>query len=62
MTSFLNFFTLLQNQSILLVSDKIYSVLAILLLIFGSLIAYLYNTQRKIGRLERQMDQLERNG
>lgn len=62
LTTLSHIFALLQDQSILLVSDKIYSVLAVLLIIFGSLVAYLYVTQRKVSRLEQQMDQLEQKG
>ena len=59
MTTLSHIFVLLQEQSILLASDKIYSVLAILLIIFGSLVVYLILTQRKISKLEQHMDQLE---
>ena len=43
----------------LLMSDKIYSVLTILLVIFGLLSLYLVATNRKINELEEKMDKLE---
>lgn len=40
------------ENDILLMSDKIYSVLGILLLIFGILIYMLYSNEKKIKNLE----------
>lgn len=42
------------QQDILLQSDKIYSVLAIILLIFGALVGYLVVIERKLSRLEKK--------
>lgn len=54
-------FILLQaKQSWLLMSDKIYSVLAILLIVFGLLSIYMVSTNRKISDLEQKMDELEK--
>jgi uncharacterized membrane protein (DUF106 family) len=41
-----------QAEGILLRSEKIYSVLAIIILIFISLIGYLFFTDKKITKLE----------
>ncbi|MEO1449249.1 MAG: CcmD family protein [Bacteroidota bacterium] len=45
-----------QDNELLFVSDKIYAVLAVILIIFGGFITYLFLTQRRIKRLEDQMD------
>lgn len=41
-------------------SDKIFSVLAVLLIIFGSLVGYLFVLNKKIGALEEKMEALEK--
>jgi len=51
---------LLQEKAWLLASEKVNSVLAIVLLIFGAVLTYLILTQRKVARLEKQMEELER--
>lgn len=51
---------LLQEKAWLLASEKVNSVLAIVLLIFGAVLTYLILTQRKVSRLEKQMEELER--
>lgn len=51
---------LLQEKAWLLASEKVNSVLAIVLLIFGAVLTYLVLTQRKVARLEKQMEELER--
>lgn len=43
------------ENDILLMSDKIYSVLGILLLIFGVLIYMLFSSEKKIKQLEDKM-------
>lgn len=54
-------FQLLQTeQSLLLKSDKVYSVLVVLLLIFGGLIAYLFSTDRKVKMIEKKIEELEK--
>ena len=55
-------FILLQasDKPWLLASEKVNSVLAIVLLIFGAVLTYLILTQRKAIRLEKKMDELER--
>lgn len=42
------------QQDILLQSDKIYSVLSIILLIFGVLVGYLVVIERRLNRLEKK--------
>ncbi|MEZ4824753.1 MAG: hypothetical protein R3C61_00450 [Bacteroidia bacterium] len=55
-THFLSSFLLLQTEKTwLLMSDKVYSVLAVLLLIFGGLILYIFLTNRKIRDLEKKL-------
>ncbi|TAE47518.1 MAG: hypothetical protein EAZ89_17675 [Bacteroidetes bacterium] len=50
------FSLLLQEQKAwLLMSDKVYSVLAVLLIIFGLLIAFMVFTNRRISDLEQKM-------
>ncbi len=51
MISFFPLITLLQ-ESVLLRSDKIYAVLAVILVIFAGLLIYLFTTQRKLSKLE----------
>lgn len=54
-------FTLLQEQtSWLLASEKVYSVLTVLLIVFVALIAYLFLTNRRVSRLEKKIDDLKR--
>jgi hypothetical protein len=48
------------SNDLLLMSDKIFSVLAILLVIFGSLAGYLFFLNKKIGALEEKIDALEK--
>ncbi|MEZ4773523.1 MAG: hypothetical protein R3D00_10110 [Bacteroidia bacterium] len=56
--TFLQSFILLQTEKTwLLMSDKVYSVLTVLLLIFGALIGYLVLTNRKIRDLEKKLKQ-----
>ncbi|MDW3645984.1 MAG: hypothetical protein R8P61_02885 [Bacteroidia bacterium] len=49
------------QQEWLMVSDKVNSLLVILLTIFGGVIAYLYFTGKKVKELEAQLDELEKN-
>lgn len=58
MISLLSLITLLQ-ESVLLRSDKIYSVLAVILVIFAGLLIYLYTTQRKLSKLEQMFKDSE---
>ncbi|MEO0474097.1 MAG: CcmD family protein [Bacteroidota bacterium] len=54
--------SLLQDQtsgSLLLASDKIYSVLTVILLVFAAVIFYLVQLGRKVGSLEQSMEELE---
>ena len=60
MFSLLPLITLLQD-SVLLRSDKIYSVLAVILVIFAGLLVYLFTTQRKLSKLEKQFNETEEN-
>ncbi|MDX2250352.1 MAG: hypothetical protein SF052_26450 [Bacteroidia bacterium] len=54
--SFLQSIILLQAEKTwLLMSDKVYSVLTVILLIFGALIGYLVLTNRKIRNLEKKL-------
>lgn len=48
------------SKDLLLMSDKIFSVLAVLLIIFGALIGYLIFLGRKVRALEAKMDSLEK--
>ena len=48
------------STDLLLMSDKIFSVLAVLLVIFGALAGYLVVLGRKVGALEAKMDSLEK--
>jgi hypothetical protein len=47
-----------QEKTWLLASDKVYSVLAILLLIFGAVLTYLIIGERKVSQLEKRMGEL----
>ena len=51
---------LLQSDSLLLRHDKVYSILAILLVIFATFVAYLILTQRKVSQLEKKIEELEK--
>lgn len=46
-------------STILLQHDKVYAVLAVLLIIFGALMAYAWTTNRKVARLEAQLEALD---
>lgn len=48
-------------QDILFQSEKIYSVLAVVLLLFGSVLFLLIRQERKLSRLEREMDNRDLN-
>ena len=48
------------QQEWLMVSDKVNSLLVILLIIFGGVIAYLFLTGRKVSKLEAQLKELEK--
>ena len=57
----LNFaYFLLQADSVLLRHEKVYSILAILLVIFGAFMAYLFVTNRKLNSLEKKIEDLEK--
>lgn len=58
MLSSLTFF-LLQQKSLLLRSEKIYSVLSILLVIFTAILIYLWLTNRKVKQIEARIQKLE---
>ncbi|WNJ17433.1 CcmD family protein [Pontibacter sp. G13] len=45
---------------VLFASEKIYTVLAVVLVVFGVLIYTLVSNDRKASRLEQEMDQLEK--
>jgi len=61
MTTLLHTFFLLQEEkSWLMQSDKVYSVLAVLLIVFGTLIVYLYFTNRKLKKVEEKISELEK--
>lgn len=48
------------NQEWLMVSDKVNSLLLILLIIFGGFVAYLFMTGKKVNKLEEQLTELEK--
>ena len=48
--------TTVQETTFLMTSDKVYSILTVLLIIFGLVIGYLVLTGRKISKLEKLMD------
>lgn len=50
--------SLLQSGSVLLRSEKIYAVLAVLLLIFVGVAVYLIFLQRQIAKVEKQVEEL----
>jgi hypothetical protein len=52
-------FLLQSNPSWLLASEKVFSVLAVLLIIFGLLIVYLMFTNKRISELEQKMSEME---
>lgn len=58
MISLISLITLLQ-ESVLLRSDKIYSVLAVILVIFAGILIYLFTTQRKLSKLEQMFKDSE---
>lgn len=43
------------NDSLLFRSDKIYTVLSVVLILWVGLVAYLLKTNRRISRLEKQL-------
>ncbi len=43
-------------QDILFTSDKIYSVLAVILVMFGAILFMMIRQDRKIGQMESEMD------
>lgn len=47
-------------EDILLASDKIFSVMAVLLVIFGALIGYVYFLNKKVKTIEEKIDTLEK--
>lgn len=47
----------METQDILLQSDKVYSILAILLMIFGAMIGYMVLTERKLQQLEKKINE-----
>ncbi|MEM6802155.1 MAG: CcmD family protein [Bacteroidota bacterium] len=61
-TTFISNFLLQSDiqQEWLMVSDKVNSLLVILLIIFGGVIAYLFLTGRKVSKLEAQLKELEK--
>ena len=50
--------TAVQETTFLMTSDKVYSILTVLLVIFGLVIGYLVLTGRKISKLEKRMGSL----
>ncbi|MCB9231920.1 MAG: hypothetical protein H6581_09670 [Bacteroidia bacterium] len=53
---------MLQRENELLFrSDKIYTVLVVVSLIFSGLIVYLFLTDRKVGKLEKQVEDMVKN-
>jgi CcmD family protein len=51
---------LLQQQGLLLRSDKIGSVLAVIAVIFIGLVVFLLLTGKKISKLEKELEELKR--
>ena len=61
MYSFLSIFLLqTQEQSWLFSSDKINAVMSVVLVIFLGFLLYLTLMQRKVGELEKKMDELDK--
>ncbi|MFN0204231.1 MAG: CcmD family protein [Bacteroidia bacterium] len=56
---FNNFLLQASQNEWLFASDKIYSVLTIILMVFGATIAYLFMTNRKINQLEQKINELK---
>lgn len=50
-----------QEQSWLFASEKVNTVLAVVLVVFVGFVTYLTLTQRKVSQLEKQMDQIEKD-
>ncbi len=48
------------TKDLLLASDKIFSVMAVLLVIFGALIGYVYFLNKKVKAIEAKIDTLEK--
>lgn len=49
------------EKSWLLASDKIFSVMSVLVIIFGVVITYLVMLSRKASAMEKRMDELDAN-
>lgn len=56
-TSYLIFWQVEESQPLLLRSEKIYAVLAVVLVIFVSLVLFMLITQRKVQRLEQLIEE-----
>lgn len=56
---------LLQTPSpqpeLLFADDKVYTVMAVLLVIFAAMIGYLFMTNKKMKQLEQKLNELEEN-
>lgn len=50
-----------QQQSWLFASEKVNTVLAVVLVVFSGFITYLSFAQKKVSQLEKQMDQIEKD-
>lgn len=50
---------LLQADSVLLKHDKVYSILAVILVIFFAILFMLWRTDRKASQLEKKIEDLE---
>ena len=60
MSLFIHHLLQVQTQSSLLLrSDKVYVILAVLLVIFGVLLGVMFRTQRKLGKIENQLEGLK---
>lgn len=55
--SYLIFWQAGESQPLLLRSEKIYAVLAVVLVIFVSLVLFMFLTQRKVQRLEQLIEE-----
>lgn len=49
------------TPKILFADDKVYTVMTVLLVIFGLIVGYLFFTNRKVKKLEEKLSELENN-
>ncbi|MEM7367665.1 MAG: CcmD family protein [Bacteroidota bacterium] len=49
----------LPEPAILFSNEKVYTVMAVLLVIFGAMVAYLFSTNKKMKQLEEKLSELQ---